>query len=163
MIALMIGLFAFITPAFSDHGKNHCSTGKSESCSGKSCERSKKSCSKCPIANAVMKCAHFLLENASEIGLNDEQVKKIKSIKMETKKEAILGAAQMKVMCMDLSSKLCEEKLDVEGINAMIDQGSAGWATAGKKTLKNYADLRAILTPEQMAKAKELCKKSGCK
>ncbi len=158
MIALMIGLFALTTPLFAHSHKKECSTSEHESC-----ERREKSCSKCPIANAIMKASCFLTKNASEIGLNDEQLKKIKSIAMETKKEAILGQAQMKVMCMDLSSKLCEEKLDVEGINAMIDQGSAGWAAAGKKTLKNYADLRAILTPEQMAKAKELCKKSHCK
>jgi hypothetical protein len=49
--------------------------------------------------------------------------------------------------------------VDVEGINAMMDKGMGGMMSAGKANAQMYADLKAVLTPEQMTKVKELWKK----
>ena len=136
--------------------------------SKKQCDLSADKCGKCgeqeekhecPIAGKIMKKAHFFLDNKDELGLSEEQVASIKSIKWQTKKAAILQEANMKVGMMEMEAKLSEPTVDVEGISAMIDQGMAGMAQEAKTSLANYAKLKAVLSDEQMAKAKELWKK----
>ena len=87
----------------------------------------------CPIAGKLMKKAGFLLKNADEIGLSDDQVEKIKTIKDMAKRDEIHGKADMEIFMMDLMEKLGEDKVDVEGINALLDTGSAKMLESGKK------------------------------
>jgi hypothetical protein len=159
IVALIVCMFACLTPVFADHGKQRCSTceyqNKCKSCGEKSCGKSD-----CPITSALMKKACFFLTNADDIGLNEDQVKRIKSISVEAKKQEILGKAQMKVAFIDMTSKLHEETVDVEGLNAMVDQFSAGMADSTKKTIQSYAELKSTLTSDQMAKAKKIWKKN---
>lgn len=160
LIALMMFVFASITPTFADRCPDkQCSKGEYKSAC-KSC--GEKDCGNhpCPITSKLMKKSCFLLGNAEEIGLSDDQVKKIKTIKMDAKKQMILGEAQMKIAFIDMTAKLHEEKLDLEGLNKMVDDFSAGMAESTKKTIQSYADLKGILTDEQMKKAKEVWKKS---
>lgn len=154
MIALLVWIFASITPVFADRcpDKKYSHGGHSSVC--KTCGDRECGNHPCPITSKVMKKACFLIGNAQEIGLSDDQVKKIKSIAMEAKKQVILGEAQMKVAFLDMEAKLHEEKLDVEGLNKMVDDFSAGMASATKKMIQSYAELRGTLTDEQMKKAK---------
>jgi hypothetical protein len=153
---LMMWFFASMTPAvFADRcGYGHCPTGEHSACY--TC--GEKSCGKesCPITAAIMKKSCFLLGNAEELGLSDDQMKKIKSIKMETKKQYILTKAQMEAGFIDLKMKLHEDTLDMEGLNAMADQFAAGFADATKKAIQNYAALKGVVTADQMAKAKKM-------
>jgi hypothetical protein len=146
-----------MTPAvFADRcGYKRCPTGEHTSACGYCGE---KSCGKqsCPITAALMKKSCFLLSNAEELGLSDDQMKKIKSIKMEAKKQYILAKAQMEVGFIDMKMKLHEETVDIEGLNAMVDQFAAGFADATKKAIQNYAALKSVVTADQMAKAKKL-------
>ncbi len=115
----------------------------------------------CPIAGKLMKKAHFFLKNADEIGLSEAQTAEIKAIKMEAKKASIRQAAEMQVFEMDLMEKMGATPLDVEGLNAMIDQASAGFASSAKASVASYAKLKAVLTEEQTKKAKEIWKKDS--
>jgi len=153
---LLVFLFGFIaltaTPVMAEHGGDkQCMMGKD--C--KKCEEGKDS-SGCPIAGKIMKKAKFFLKNAKEIGLSDDQVAQIKAIKLDTKKTSIRTEAEMKIGMMDMEAKLSEPKVDVEGLNAMIDQGMAGMATGAKASVATYAKLKAVLTEAQMTKAKEI-------
>ncbi len=80
----------------------------------------------CPITAKFFKKAHFILENKDEIGLSEDQVKAIKALKMDVKKNYIRGMAEMQVGFMEIESKMSEDKIDVEGINAMLDQQVVG-------------------------------------
>lgn len=113
----------------------------------------------CPIIGMLMKKAHFLLCNKEAIGLTDEQVKTINGIKIDAKRAAIRDTADMEIMMLDMKAKLMEDKVDVEGLSAMVDQGMSGMAKNAKASIQNYAKLKSVLTPEQMAKAKEIWKK----
>jgi hypothetical protein len=161
---LMFGLLAIAlaaAPAFAGHhDKGDCSKGK--------CSWSKKDCSKgdcgkgsggCPLVEKFMKKAHFFLDNQSEIGLTDEQVTKINTLKMDMKKTMIRNMAEHEIFMLDMKSKLSEPALDVEGINAMIDQSMAGMAAGAKGTVAALAELKSVLTEDQMTKAKEIWKK----
>jgi hypothetical protein len=153
----MLWTFASITPAvFADrYAYKRCPTGEHQSvcrsCGERSCGKES-----CPITSKLTKKACFLLSHAEEIGLSDEQVQKIKSIKMEAKKQHILAKAQMKIGIIDMKAKLHEDELDVDGLNAMVDQFAAGFAASTKKAIQSYAELKGLLSDEQKAKAKTL-------
>src|SRR3989338_2877836 len=110
----------------------------------------------CPIIDKIMKKAHFLLDNKDEIGLSDEQVDTVKGLKLQAKKSMIRGEADMQIMMLDMKSKLREDIFDAEGINAMIDDGMAQMTQSAKASVDVYAKLKAVLTPEQVEKAKAL-------
>lgn len=148
-------------PALADHsGDGQCCATmkgcKSEGMGGGAadCE------SMCPILNKVLKKSRFLLANADEIGLSDDQTAKIKEIQTEAKKNSIRMAADMQIMEMDMEAKMSQEKLDVDGLNAMIDQGMPAMATQAKGAVQQYAALRGVLDDQQMAKAKAIWKKT---
>ena len=88
--------------------------------------------------------------------MSDDQVAQIKAIKMETKKAYIHASADMEIFDLDMEDKLSQPKVDVEGLNAMIDQASAGWGSGAKNMVATYAKLKAVLNDQQMAKAKEI-------
>ena len=133
---------------------------------GKQCPMSEKDCdhqdckggddTKCPIVGKLMKKAGFFLENQKEIGLSEDQVTQIKAIKMEAKRGYIRAGADMEIFELDLKEKLSDPVLDTDSVNAMIDQASAGMASGAKASIASYVKLKAVLSPEQMAKAKEI-------
>lgn len=155
ILTILALTFAFAPASFAGHGDHDCGKGQ---CSMKSgCDEG----GMCPIQGKILKKAKFFLENKDAIGLNAEQVAQIEAIKMDTKKAMIRGGAEMEIMMLEMKAKLHEEKVDVEGMNAMIDKGSAGWAEAGKASVAAYAKLKGILTADQMTKAKEVWKKKS--
>jgi len=142
--------------------------GGSEGCGHGKCPMKEKGCSHgecgkgaggCPIVEKFMKKAYFFLDNQAEIGLTEEQVSKIKTMKMDMKKTMIRNKAEQQIFMLDMKSKLSEPALDVEGMNAMIDQAMAGMAAGAKGTVAALAELKSVLTEEQMTKAKEIWKK----
>jgi len=110
----------------------------------------------CPITAKLMKKARFLLKHQTDLGLNENQVQAIKAVKMDAKKAGIRQMAEMAIFKIDVESKLSETTVDMAGINAMIDTASAEMAAAAKETVASYARLKAVLTADQMAKAKTL-------
>ena len=155
-VAFLSGFF-FAGNAWANHEGSQCPSGGDHQMCGKS--GSEDVDYPCPIVDKAMKKAHFYLENWEEIGLSEEQVDSIKGIKLWFKKQMVRGQADMEIMMLDMKAKLGEENIDVEGLNAMIDEGMAGMAKSAKASVEAYAKLRAILTPDQIAKAKEIWKK----
>ena len=155
MFLLVLGMAVF----FSSTAYAHFWSGKHE---GKECpmKMGKEHC-QCPIADKFMMKADFLLEHKSEVGLTDDQVKTIKDLKLRMEKDSIRQGADMKTFLLDLKSKLAEDKLDVEGANALIDQNFAAAATAAKSNLATYAKLKSLLIPDQMTKMKALHEQMG--
>ena len=103
-----------------------------------------------------MKKAHFFLENQKELGLKDDQLQTIKSLKIEAKKAYIRQMAEMEVFKLDLDQKMAEPKVDVKALDDMIDGMAAQMSAAAKVTVNSYAQLKAVLSDEQMGKAKEI-------
>lgn len=144
-------------PISGGHGKGDCGKG---GCGkrGASGDCGKKS--GCPIAAKFCMKACWLMAHKDELGLTEEQVAKVETLQFEMKKNAIRGAAEMKIGMMELEKKLSQDPLNVEEIESMIDSGMAGMATGAKANIKAYADLKSVLTEEQKATAKTL-KTSG--
>lgn len=159
LLGVLLGVTMAAGPVWAEHA-----------CKGGQCPMMQSGCcrdghdqadlSECPITNKVIEKAKFFLENAEAIGLDEAQVKTIKGIKMEAKKAKINQKAQMEVFHMDITAKMSESPLDVEGLNTMMDEAAAGMTAGGKGMIATYAKLKAVLTENQMTKAKELWKKS---
>ena len=126
-------------------------------CKGKECpmKMDKEHC-QCPIADKFMMKADFLLEHKSEVGLTDDQVKTIKDLKLQMGKDTIRQSADMKTFELDLKSKLAEDKVDVDGTNALIDKNFATALAAAKSNLATYAKLKDLLNPGQITTMKAL-------
>lgn len=114
--------------------------------------------SQCPITRKFMMKAHALLENQKELGLSADQVKTIKDLKLQMEKDSIRQKADQEIFQLDLKSKLGEDKIDVEGTNALIDKAFASSTAAAKSNLEAYAKLKNVLTPDQLAKMKDFWK-----
>lgn len=104
--------------------------------------------------------AHYILENQEALGLSEDQIEKIESLKLETKKGLILQEAEIEVLAIDIKSKLHEDTIDVKGIDALIDKKYDLKKANTKALIKSFADLKNLLTPEQKKTLKALWKGS---
>jgi hypothetical protein len=158
MKKVIVGL-AFALGLVSGAGTAWADCGKHGSCPF--AEKSRSAESVCPLTGKVIDKAKFYLKHADKIGLSDEQVQTIKTIKLTAKKASILGLAQMEAFGLDVKAKMSEPIVDVEGLNAMVDEFSQEAVIAMKERIADYAKLRAVLSTEQKEKAKGLWKKSS--
>jgi len=104
------------------------------------------------------KKAHVILMNKDELGLSDAQVKQIKDLKISMKKQKIQDQAQIDLVETDIKAKMWESTIDTEAIDGLIDKKYDLKKAKAKSKVKAYATLKEILTDEQKAKLKEVCK-----
>ncbi|MFA5260870.1 MAG: Spy/CpxP family protein refolding chaperone [Candidatus Omnitrophota bacterium] len=110
------------------------------------------------------KKAHMLLKQQEELKLSEEQIGKIKNLKLNVKKDLIMKEAQIKVIGLDVKALLWEDAIDVDQVNGLIEQKYDIKKAKAKMFVKAMADLENILTDEQKEALKGLCKdKSGWK
>ncbi len=125
------------------------------------CEKGGSQCAKdkgCLEAKFCDK-AHFLMKNQEEIGLSDDQIAKIKDIKLNNKKDLIRRDAEIEILALDIKSALYAETIDTKAVNALIDKKYDLKKEKTKALVGAYAALKEILTKEQKEKMKDLWKK----
>ena len=66
--------------------------------------------------------AMLILRNKEELGLTDEQVDKIKVLKVETKKSLIRQNAEIDIVSVDLKAAEWEDPIDTAAVNKLIDK-----------------------------------------
>jgi protein CpxP len=106
--------------------------------------------------------AKFMLKNQDELGLSKEQVAKIKEVKIAVKKDIVKRDAEIELLKIDIMAKMYEDKIDVAGIDKLIDKKYDLKKAKAKALVQTCADLRDILTEDQMKEFKTMCRKS-CK
>ncbi|MFH1868466.1 MAG: Spy/CpxP family protein refolding chaperone [Candidatus Omnitrophota bacterium] len=114
----------------------------------------------------ILQKAHFLMEKKEELGLSDEQVAKIKDLKLNAKKESIKKTAEIEIIALDIEAAMRQDAVDAGAIGALIDKKYEIKKAKAKSMVKAYAELKGVLTAEQMGKLKELyksCKKGSKK
>lgn len=105
--------------------------------------------------------AHMALTKASELGLSDDQVQKIKDLKYSRKKAMIKQDADIETLAMDIKQALGKDEVDVNSVNKLIDKKYALKADKAKGDVQACADIKKILTPDQSKKLKEMCMMPG--
>ncbi|MFC1576484.1 Spy/CpxP family protein refolding chaperone [Candidatus Omnitrophota bacterium] len=105
------------------------------------------------------KKAKIMLSNKDELGLTDAQVKKVKELKVKTKKDLIKKKAEIDIVALDIKAQMWEDPIDTATINKLIDKKYNLKKEKAKSLVDAYATLKGLLTEEQKAKMKEVYKK----
>jgi len=108
------------------------------------------------LADKFFSKAHFLLVHQESLGLAEDQVNQIKSLKMDVKKELVRRGANIDIVKIDIHSHLWQKQIDVAAINGLIDQKYDLKKEKAKYLVSSYAQLKGMLTDEQMEKAKSI-------
>jgi Spy/CpxP family protein refolding chaperone len=103
--------------------------------------------------------AMFAIKMQDELGLSEEQVKKIKGLKVKTKKELIQQKAEIDIIEVDINSEIWEDIVDIKTVDKLVDKKYDLKKAKAKTSIKAYAALKSILTGEQNKQLAELCKK----
>ena len=99
----------------------------------------------------------MVIKNQEELGLSDEQVKKLKDLKLTTKKEAIRKKAEIDMLAIDIKAAMWEGVIDVNAVNVLIDKKYELKKEKAKALVAADVELKSILTEEQQKKLKSLC------
>jgi len=102
--------------------------------------------------------AHAILENREEIGLSEEDARRIRDLKIKTKKEIIKSTADMEIIGVDIFSKLMEEKVDLTEMDKLIDKKFDLKKEGAKKLILAFVTIKGMLKKEQLKKLKNICK-----
>jgi len=103
--------------------------------------------------------AKMILSNQDELGLSDDQVEKIKALKMKTKKGLIRTDAEIDIAALEIKAEMWADSADTESINKLIDKKYDLKKQKAKSLVAACAAIRNILTKEQQDKMKAIMKK----
>ena len=103
----------------------------------------------------------LILENHEELGLTDEAVKKIRDLKIGTKKSLIRNRAEVELLMVDIISSLYKEKPEISEINKLIDKKFDIKKAGMKKLIAAFVGIKKLLSKEQIKQMKAICKSEG--
>lgn len=98
----------------------------------------------------------FMLTNYEELGLTDKQIEAIKALKFKVKRDLIKTDADIDIAKVDMKVELWKDKYDLNALDKIIDRKYDLKKEKAKYLVKAIADLKSILTDEQMKKAKSM-------
>jgi periplasmic protein CpxP/Spy len=95
-----------------------------------------------------------LLKHQKEIGLNAEQVTKLKGLQMEFTRTRIHAEADINVAEAELAALAEDDKADLAALETKVKQSEALRSGLRMAVIKAKRDALAVLTPEQREKQK---------
>ena len=143
LIMILAASFCVLSDSYAAYGKKCPECGKS----------SKKSMG---LKDKFFTKAHFILKNHEELDLSDEQVKAVKKLKSDVKKDMINKKAKIDVLDVEIHTLMWEDPADLDAMNALIGNKYEIKKEKAKALASAYAQLKGILTPEQRDKLKKL-------
>ncbi len=118
---------------------------------------------KADLSDKFFKKVHIIYKNQEELGVSDEQLTNLKTIKIRQKKELIRKKADIDIIAVDIKAMLWEDKINLEAINKLIDEKYELKKTKAKVLVEAYSKLKDLLSEEQKTKLKEFCMMEGKK
>ncbi|MDD5085795.1 MAG: Spy/CpxP family protein refolding chaperone, partial [Candidatus Omnitrophica bacterium] len=122
-----------------------------------------KSCRMGDISEKVFHKAHSICAGMEELGLSDEQIKKVKDLKIAAKKDLIRKESEIALVDVDMQAALWADPIDTKILSELIDKKYELKKAMAKDMIKAYTDMESVLTAEQKSKLKGLCPKGGRK
>ena len=95
-----------------------------------------------------------MLKHQQEIGLTEEQVKKLKTVELDYDRARIKADAEIRVAERELLALAEDEKTDLSALEAKVKQSEMLEVGLRMSAFKARRDALAVLTPEQREKAK---------
>ena len=102
--------------------------------------------------------AHTILENKCELELSEVNIRKIKDLKINTKKSLIKSTAEVETIAVDIMAKICEDSADISQIHKLLDKKFAIKKESVKELVSAYLNLKKLLTKDQLCKLHGFCK-----
>jgi Spy/CpxP family protein refolding chaperone len=94
--------------------------------------------------------AHKILEHNKELGLTAEQVKKIKALKAQVRKDMIQQDADIQTLKVEINTMMWEAPMDLDETNGLVEQKYELKKKKAKYMVSAYDKLNKILTKEQL-------------
>ncbi|MFC2061219.1 Spy/CpxP family protein refolding chaperone [Elusimicrobiota bacterium] len=110
------------------------------------------------LEDKVMKKLHTIFMSKEELALSEDQIEKLKEMKIDTKKELIRKNADIEIMQLDIESNLWQDEIDVNAVNALIDKKYEVKKAKAKMLVDTYSRLKLVLTEKQKEKLKGIYK-----
>jgi hypothetical protein len=102
--------------------------------------------------------AHAIFENHVELGFSEENLHKVKDLKINTKKSLIRSTAEIDIIAVDIMAKMWEDSPDMAEINKLIDKKFTLKKESMKELLSAFLSLKKMLSKEQLHKLHGICK-----
>ena len=99
---------------------------------------------------------HIYLMNAEKLKLTDEQIKKLRNVRGECKKQCVLNKAKLRVAKVDLDEALESEDIDMELVGKKAAEISELMRRLLMRSIKVNVEASMVLTEEQREIAKTL-------
>ena len=97
-----------------------------------------------------------LLSHQQEIGLNEEQVAKLRTVALDADRAGIRASADRLVSERELRAMMWDAKTDMPAIEAKVKEAESFEANVRIVGIRAKRDMLAVLTPEQQTKFKAL-------
>lgn len=111
--------------------------------------------SMCPMMD-VGHMQGFFLNQAEALGLNDSQIAQLRKIKTTTQKEVIKKEADLRIAQLELNELMRDSKTNRSALEAKAKKVEELRMDIRLTEFKAQLDARAVLTPEQLKKAKSM-------
>ncbi len=89
------------------------------------------------------------------LGLNEEQVERLRALRLEQRKSALKRHADMRALHLDLHALLAADTLDEQALHAKTEALAQAQATHVRARVEAQLALRKLLTPEQIERWRE--------
>ena len=112
----------------------------------------------CCLGSKFFHMAHTIFENQAELEFSEENLRKVKDLKINTKKSLIRSKAEIDIIAVDIMAKIWEESPDIAEINKLIDKKFTLKKESMKEIVSVFLSLKKMLSKEQLRKLHGLCK-----
>ena len=152
----MLGLGAQPSLADPDYGYSHAYSSEHGCCGEMMGHQTHSDCCEKMMGHYTHSLHHLrhLLQHHKEIGLTEEQVKKLKGIELDFDRVRIKSEAEIRIAERELLALVEDEKTDLSAIEAKVKQSEMLEAGLRISAFKARRDAIGVLTPEQREKGK---------
>jgi Spy/CpxP family protein refolding chaperone len=98
----------------------------------------------------------IMLEHSQDLGLNPEQEGKLRDLRTEFSKESVRRTAEIRVAEIELNSLVEQDQWDLAKIEPKVKQIATLQGDLRLARIKTLAAGRAVLTPQQLEKLKQV-------
>jgi Spy/CpxP family protein refolding chaperone len=107
-------------------------------------------------AGATGHLLRHLLKHQQEIGINDDQVAKLRSVALDADRAAIRASADRMVSERELRAMMWDAKAEMPAIEAKVKEAESFEAVVRIIGIRAKREMMAVLTPDQQTKLKGL-------
>ncbi len=152
----MLGLGVQPSLADPEQGHSHAYSSEHGCCGEMMGHHADSSCCEHMMGHRTHPANHLrhLLQHHKEIGLTEEQVKKLKAIELDFDRARIKSEAEIHVAELELLALVEDEKTNLSAIEAKVKQSEMLEVGLRMSAFKARHDALGVLTPEQREKGK---------